>query len=155
MMRVKVVVSGGLELNSYVADALVYQQVVEIINGVMVQVPGIVVKLDSGEIKVQPLQMDKHVVEVFEVNNEDSYKCPDALIALPLYKSHKVVGAFKIAEIINGSLNSWNGAIKVNVRDEYFSKHKPQVGGYYVKYEDGYESYSPAQAFESGYTRIS
>lgn len=27
------------------------------------------------------------------------------------------------------------------------------TGGYYVRYEDGYESFSPAGAFESGYTR--
>lgn len=37
---------------------------------------------------------------------------------------------------------------------EYVEKHKPIVGGYYVIYEDGYKSFSPAEAFESGYTRI-
>jgi hypothetical protein len=31
-------------------------------------------------------------------------------------------------------------------------KHAPQVGGYYVRYPDGYESWSPAKAFEEGYT---
>ena len=36
---------------------------------------------------------------------------------------------------------------------DYMAKHKPQVGGYWVLYEGGYESFSPAQAFESGYTR--
>jgi hypothetical protein len=36
----------------------------------------------------------------------------------------------------------------------YLAKHKPVVGGYYVVYADGYESFSPAQAFEEGYTRI-
>ena len=36
----------------------------------------------------------------------------------------------------------------------YMQKHKPQVGGYYVVYEDGYESYSPAGAFEAGYTLV-
>ena len=30
----------------------------------------------------------------------------------------------------------------------------PHVGGYYVLYEDGYESFSPAKAFEEGYTRF-
>ncbi len=29
---------------------------------------------------------------------------------------------------------------------------KTEVGGYYVVYEDGYKSFSPAGAFESGYT---
>jgi len=33
-------------------------------------------------------------------------------------------------------------------------KHKPEVGGYYVVYADGYKSFSPAQAFEEGYTRV-
>lgn len=37
---------------------------------------------------------------------------------------------------------------------EYMRKHKPQVGGYFVQYEDGYKSFSPAEPFESGYTRI-
>jgi hypothetical protein len=37
---------------------------------------------------------------------------------------------------------------------EYLDKHSPQAGGYYVVYEDGYRSYSPAAAFEAGYTLI-
>jgi hypothetical protein len=37
---------------------------------------------------------------------------------------------------------------------EYFNKHQPKAGGYYVVYADGYKSFSPAEAFESGYTRI-
>lgn len=28
------------------------------------------------------------------------------------------------------------------------------VGGYYVLYEDGFESWSPAKPFEDGYTRV-
>jgi hypothetical protein len=40
------------------------------------------------------------------------------------------------------------------VSGEFLSKHKPQVGGYFVVYADGYESFSPAQAFEEGYTLI-
>jgi hypothetical protein len=40
------------------------------------------------------------------------------------------------------------------VSAEYVMRHKPQVGGYYVVYPDGYKSWSPAEAFESGYTRI-
>lgn len=33
-------------------------------------------------------------------------------------------------------------------------KHKPEVGGYYVVYKDGYKSFSPAAAFDEGYTLI-
>jgi hypothetical protein len=40
------------------------------------------------------------------------------------------------------------------VTAEYLSKHKPEVGGYYVVYKDGYKSFSPAEAFEEGYTKI-
>jgi len=37
---------------------------------------------------------------------------------------------------------------------EYMKKHMPVAGGYYVVYEGGYVSFSPADAFEAGYTRI-
>jgi hypothetical protein len=36
----------------------------------------------------------------------------------------------------------------------YVTKHSPKAGGYYVVYADGYKSWSPAQAFEEGYTRV-
>ena len=35
----------------------------------------------------------------------------------------------------------------------YLEKHRPEVGGYYVLYKDGYKSFSPAQAFDEGYSR--
>ena len=31
---------------------------------------------------------------------------------------------------------------------------KHEAGGYYVRYPDGYESWSPAEAFEEGYTLV-
>lgn len=37
---------------------------------------------------------------------------------------------------------------------EFMQKHKPEVGGYMVFYADSYISYSPAAAFEEGYTLI-
>ena len=43
---------------------------------------------------------------------------------------------------------------KIQVTPDFFVKHNPQVDGYFVVYEDGYQSYSPAKAFEEGYTRI-
>ena len=36
----------------------------------------------------------------------------------------------------------------------YMRKHQPQVGGYYVIYQDGYRSFSPAKPFEDGYRLI-
>lgn len=40
------------------------------------------------------------------------------------------------------------------VSREYFKKHDPQIGGYYVRYEDGYESFSPEKVFEEGYSEV-
>jgi len=40
------------------------------------------------------------------------------------------------------------------VDGQYLRQHRPEVGGYYVVYKDGYKSYSPAKAFEEGYTRL-
>ncbi len=37
---------------------------------------------------------------------------------------------------------------------EFLSKHKPEAGGYFVLYADGYTSFSPAKAFEEGYTLL-
>jgi hypothetical protein len=46
------------------------------------------------------------------------------------------------------------GYAPIPVTSEYIRKHKPSAGGYYVVYKDGYKSFSPADAFEEGYTRI-
>ena len=40
------------------------------------------------------------------------------------------------------------------VNAAYLLKHKPEVGGYYVVYKDGYKSFSPAAAFEEGYSKV-
>lgn len=40
------------------------------------------------------------------------------------------------------------------VNSAYMEKHQPKVGGYFVIYTDGYRSFSPAEAFEDGYTLV-
>lgn len=81
---------------------------------------------------------------------------------MPRYRSHKQIWALKIKEVSLGAPNSVGCAIitpeeegfaPFEVDAEYVRKHKPQAGGYYVVYADGYKSWSPAQAFEEGYTR--
>ena len=47
-----------------------------------------------------------------------------------------------------------SGLPGVYVSGDYLGKHTPQLGGYYVVYDDGYSSFSPAKAFEEGYTRL-
>lgn len=46
------------------------------------------------------------------------------------------------------------GYAPFTVDAKFLYKHKPEVGGYFVQYDDGYKSFSPAKAFEEGYTRI-
>ena len=79
---------------------------------------------------------------------------------MPKYKCHKEVWALKIKDIdktIKGKAILFfedKRYAPLTVSYKYIQKHKPQAGGYYVVYKDGYESWSPAEAFESGYTEI-
>jgi len=78
---------------------------------------------------------------------------------IPLYRSHKFVRAFKIGSIVlvEGGYRlvaEEPADLSVVVGSDYFDKHLPRTGDYYVLYQDGYASRSPADAFESGYTRI-
>lgn len=71
------------------------------------------------------------------------------------YRSHKIVEAGKIIEIRPTELQLvFKDNAGVTVSASYMHKHKPQVGGYYVLYDDGYQSWSPAEAFETGYTKV-
>lgn len=85
---------------------------------------------------------------------------------MPRYRCHKEVHALKIASIDQAPASkvaeggSWllqpadEGYGAVEVTHEWFARFKPEAGGYYVVYADGYASYSPAKAFEDGYTLI-
>lgn len=88
---------------------------------------------------------------------------------MPRYRCHKQVWALKIKAIEhkpNPDTSGDSGAASYGaiitpthldyapfeVSAEYVSKHAPRVGGYFVVYEDGYKSFSPADAFEAGYS---
>lgn len=96
---------------------------------------------------------------------------------MPKYKCHKEVWALKIAAIafdyeaakLEGNRETDGSAMitpaeqgyaPFKVDGNYVHKHlnglsRPAIiGGYYVVYEDGYKSFSPAKAFEEGYTRL-
>jgi len=86
----------------------------------------------------------------------------DVQMEMPKYSCHKQVWALKIANIDYNYRESVGGAFitpsdkgysAFSVTQGYLDKHDPQVGGYYVVYKDGYKSFSPAVAFEDGYTR--
>ena len=74
-------------------------------------------------------------------------------IEMPKYKSHKEVWALKIKSVDATTVTPEDaGYAPFEVPEQYIAKHDPKAGGYYVVYEDGYQSFSPAEAFESGYT---
>ena len=87
-------------------------------------------------------------------------------IALPLYQCHKKVWALKIANI---EPEGHFGPAMITPADpryapfkvsaEYVQKHKPEIGGWWVRYPASggsteYESWSPSGAFEEGYSRV-
>jgi hypothetical protein len=76
---------------------------------------------------------------------------------LPQWKCHKIVGAAKIIKIMVMETGATSIALDNGesvIADDAYLKHRPVAGGYFVEYEDGYVSYSPAEAFEKGYTRL-
>ncbi|HEX2868694.1 MAG TPA: hypothetical protein VHO03_16760 [Ignavibacteriales bacterium] len=93
---------------------------------------------------------------------------PENTREMPCYRCHKEVHALKIKSIdidpkpADGPdlypgatiTPEEEGYAPIHVSFEYLVKHSPKVGGYFVVYADGYQSYSPALAFENGYTRI-
>ena len=102
---------------------------------------------------------------------DDASKSYDTTeMKMPRYKCYKEVWALQIDTIqydsemaieegreSDGSatitpVEEGYGPFRVNYT--YVQKHDPQPGGYYVVYKGGYKSFSPAKAFEGGYTKI-
>jgi len=85
---------------------------------------------------------------------------------MPKYRSHKTVWALKIVSVQHvGPLGEQPMDECTSVimhfeppfaprQESTVDKPKPQSGWYMVQYEDGYISFSPAEQFESGYSRI-
>lgn len=92
----------------------------------------------------------------------NQYTTEGASREMPRYKSHKIVWALKIKAIEIQKASEYPmllmpeepGYAPVKVSGGWINKHNPQTGGYYVVYEDGYTSWSPAEAFEKGYTAV-
>lgn len=77
---------------------------------------------------------------------------------MPKYQCHKKVWALKIKEIQDDKATQPTlafhevGYAPISVDWDWYYKHKPEAGGYYVVYEDGYKSFSPEKVFEEGYS---
>ena len=86
---------------------------------------------------------------------------------LPQYRCRQQVKALKIKSIIRSTLQT-DGQTDVDatlvfensrfpdieVDEDFLRRCKPEASGYYVRYADGYESFSRAEAFEDGYTLV-
>ena len=79
-----------------------------------------------------------------------------AMAQMPKYKCHKEVWALKIKSVERDVVTLLHfeeaGYAPIQVSYDFDVKHQPEAGGYYVVYADGYKSFSPAAAFEEGYT---
>lgn len=83
---------------------------------------------------------------------------------LPRYVCHKEVEAVKIRGIEYRAFPGQTGLYvitacepgiePITVPASWQDKHGAKAGGYFVRYKDGYESYSPARAFEEGYAAV-
>jgi len=89
---------------------------------------------------------------------------------MPLYMCHKIVEASRVAGVQYNQENATTDLYLVdregkpllteNVSGEWVAKKAPNgdvmnlIGGYFVKYPDNYRSWSPAAAFEEGYTAL-
>lgn len=83
---------------------------------------------------------------------------------LPVYKSHKLVRALKISSM--NLLYDCYGTALIVPADQRYKEFLTCQGwserfkgdesdfGYWVLYEDGYESWSPSYAFENGYSLV-
>jgi len=84
---------------------------------------------------------------------------------IPRYRCHKEVFALKIASVDSVGTDTTtdeNPIVTIHFVEDGHSprtvnlrgRPTPEAGWYYVIYEDGYASFSPAKAFEEGYTLI-
>jgi hypothetical protein len=83
---------------------------------------------------------------------------------MPRYQCHKQVWALKIKSVHADHPGGQDGQALITPEETdyapffvdagFVAKHKPEAGGYYVVYGDGYKSFSPAKAFEDGYAAL-
>ena len=85
---------------------------------------------------------------------------------LPRWVSHKTVWGDQIDAILPSTMagavsdDVYSGdiwllkcGVGIKVTRSLIARGEPKPGDYYVRYADGYESWSPAKAFEDGYRR--
>ena len=94
--------------------------------------------------------------------------CDSTRHPLAAYRSHKIVHAGRIVSVepqrdsvvlVIEPAPGIHEAVRREVSREWIARRvsgpasaRLGMGGYYVEYPDGYTSWSPADAFEAGYT---
>ncbi len=88
----------------------------------------------------------------------------EPILHMPRWICHKQVNADVIKDLQPASLTEGDANYaatlhlasggQVRVGQSFVARGWPVKGAYLVQYDDGYLSWSPAQAFEDGYTRI-
>ena len=132
------------------------------------------VELDVNEAKrLKQMDVESRLAELQNRFREQGAQASDdsgVVRELPRYLCHKEVWALKIdtihldSDVAKAENRETDGSAWIYPEDKgyapfqvdaaYVRKHQPEAGGYYVVYKDGYKSYSPAKAFEEGYTRM-
>lgn len=101
-------------------------------------------------------------------SSSEPYSPPTATAEnLPYFQSHKVVQAGKIKAIEKAGPDAMevlalDNGTQIGVDDGWLDKHLPddlrdEAGddlGYFIRYADGYTSWSPTKAFEEGYSPV-
>lgn len=88
--------------------------------------------------------------------NDCMHKGSDSEIVPPLGRHTYAPGKEWTYDITDAAIITPedSGYAPFSVDASFMHKHNPKAGGYFVVYEDGYKSFSPAKAFEDGYTLI-
>ena len=122
---------------------------------------------DCDEKSVDSDQVSEKFEQMVQIFISGKPELHNVVIEMPKYKCIKDVWALKIKSIVfDSDLASETGRetngtatftpeddryAPIELSAEFIHKHKPVAGGYYVVYKDGYQSFSPASAFEEGY----
>ena len=84
-----------------------------------------------------------------------------ASVEMPRYRSHKQVWALEIDSVTHQREERTfrltfrdPGYAPISAPQDMFARYMPSPGDFYVVYDDGYKSFSPAKAFKEGYTLI-
>jgi hypothetical protein len=87
-------------------------------------------------------------------------------IPAPRYRCEQEVVAIKIGkiEILAPASARGSAGVRITPVDKsfepivvsmnYYVKHRPEVGGYWLTFENGCQCWSSAEAFEAGFTKI-